>query len=152
MDRAWWHEYGDELQDFEGECWTTNSEAARIYGLNFIRGNVGAGLPKHGNSITLGGNSGYQAVALAVHFGAGRITLLGYDMRNEGPRTHWHGNHERLGNPIREKFRDWCAAFDVLKRDVGDRCRIVNASRLSDLHSFERMPLVDAIDEAVTTR
>lgn len=147
MDRHWWHEYAEELETFAGECWTTNTEAARVYGLNFIRGEVGNGLPKHRHDcIRLGGNSGYQAVGLAVHFGAARVVLLGYDMRNDGAQTHWHGNHKALGNPIPQKFRDWCAAFSELQRDIGDRCEIVNASRVTALQVFPRTTLVDAID------
>lgn len=153
MDRAWWNEYADELEDFAGECWTSNVEAARIYRLNHIRATVGNGVPRHGGSITLGTgpNSGYQAVGLAVHFGARRVILLGYDMRNDGKRTHWHGDHARLGNPIAEKFAGWCAGFEALKRDVGARCEIVNASRETALRTFPRVSLSDAIDDAVTS-
>lgn len=152
MDRPWWHEYGDELAGFAGECWTTNAEAARIYGLNFIRGQIGAGIPKaRRDSITLGGNSGYQALALAVHFGCSRITLLGYDMRNEGRRTHWHGNHANLGNPVDRKFQEWCQAFAELQRDASAHCKIQNATRVTDLWAFPKVSLSDAIDDAVTS-
>jgi hypothetical protein len=151
MDRAWWHEYAEELERFTGECWTTNPEAARIYRLNLIRGVIGAGIPRsRPNSITLGGNSGYQAVALAVHFGAARIVLLGYDMRNDGRRTHWHGNHARLGNPVDVKFQEWCGHFHTLARDVGDRCRIENATRVTALDVFPKVTLLTALGETAS--
>ncbi|HCZ48509.1 MAG TPA: hypothetical protein DCZ11_05850, partial [Gammaproteobacteria bacterium] len=46
--------------------------------------------------IHQGGNSGYQALNLAVLLGAERVILLGYDMHG----GHWHGRHGgRLNNP-----------------------------------------------------
>lgn len=140
MDRLWWNEYGREVKT-KAELWTTNREAARIYRLNFINGEIGGGLAKRPNAIRLGGNSGYQAVALAVHFGAAQIVLLGYDMQNQGRQSHWHGNHQRLGNPMAAKFPAWIAHFEALKREVGKACRIVNATRETALRTFKRSSL-----------
>ncbi|MGE3932362.1 MAG: hypothetical protein AB7F67_03880 [Rhodospirillaceae bacterium] len=47
-----------------------------------------------------GRNSGYQAIHLAVHAGARRILLAGYDMRPAPDgRANWHRNHETPANP-----------------------------------------------------
>jgi hypothetical protein len=145
MDRAWWNEYGAGLKA-EAELWTTNREASRIYKINHIEYEVGAGVAKGPNRITLGGNSGYQAVALAVHFGAARIVLLGYDMQL-GPekRKHWHGDHKRLGNPTSRKFPEWVEAFGKLGRDAAPTCTIVNASRQTALQCFERIDLANCL-------
>jgi len=46
------------------------------------------------NGLRTGHNGGFQAINLAVHFGARRILLLGYDMKaGDGGRTHWFGDH-----------------------------------------------------------
>lgn len=145
MDRAWWNEYADELAGFAGECWTTNREAARIYRLNVIPGEPGL-RPTRPTSIALGAspNSGFQAVGLALHFGAARVVLLGYDMANRGRLAHWHGNHARLGNPIPGKFKTWIAGFEAIA--VPDGVQIVNASRESALRRFPRMLIDEAVD------
>ncbi len=44
------------------------------------------------DGIKTGRNSGYQAINLAVHMGAKRILLLGYDMKS-GEKTHFFGDH-----------------------------------------------------------
>lgn len=140
MDRAWWNEYGATIKR-RAELWTTNREAARVYRLNFINGEIGGGLAKRKNAIRLGGNSGFQAVALAVHFGAAEIILLGFDMQNRGRDSHWHGNHARLGNPMPQKFAGWMGHFETLKQEVGKACRIVNATRETALRAFKRVDL-----------
>jgi len=145
MDRAFWNEYGEGLQNSHAELWTVSREAARVYGLNHIVGEPGGGIPKRPNAIAMGGNSGYQAVALAVHFGAARIVLLGYDMRNDGKRTHWHGNHVRLGNPIPTKFRDWLAHFELLKCQLPKGVTVINATPDSALRCFPMMSLREAL-------
>jgi len=93
----------------------------------------------------MGGNSGYQAVALAIHFGATRVVLLGYDMRNDGKRTHWHGNHVRLGNPIPSRFGDWLGHFELLNRQLPAGVSVINATPNSAIRCFPMMNLRDAL-------
>lgn len=145
MDRAWWNTYGARLErNSDSELWTTNREAARVYSLQHINGEPGDGVPKRHNAICLGGNSGYQAVALAIHFGAARIVLLGYDMRNAGKLKHWHGDHVGLGNPLPAKFAPWIASFRVLAAAVPG-VAIVNASRETALDCFPRVTIESAL-------
>lgn len=142
MDRAWWHEYGGGIAPGP-ELWTTSREAARVYRLNFIRGEAGGGISTSPNTIRLGGNSGFQALGLALHFGAARIVLLGYDLALTGGRSHWHGNHPRLGNPQRSRMGEWCARFAQLAAHA--RVPILNATRETALTCFPRMSLDAAL-------
>jgi hypothetical protein len=69
MDRVWWIEYGPEIEgDFE--LWTSSKPAADVFGLNFINSEPGGGISTRAGTIRQGGNSGFQAVSLALHFGA----------------------------------------------------------------------------------
>lgn len=144
MDRSWWHEYGSEV-DGDLELWTTSRAAASIYKLNHIHGEGGGGLPRNPSSIRLGGNSGFQALGLALHFGARRVTLLGYDMQIPATgRTHWHGDHGvKLGNPMQEKMLSWRRHFSELAGLV--RVPIVNATRETALKCFPRLDLAEAL-------
>lgn len=45
--------------------------------------------------IHQGGNSGFQALNLAVHWGAKKIELHGFDMRRVGNKQHWFGDHPK---------------------------------------------------------
>lgn len=142
MDRGWWNEYGLEIKS-PAELWTTNREAARVYNLNHINGEPGGGISRRPNCIKLGGNSGFQALGLALHFGAAKVVLLGYDLQLTHGRTHWHGDHLRLGNPLPIRMREWLLRFGELARET--RVPIINASRASALACFPRTWLADAL-------
>ena len=67
--------------------------------------------------LRTGGNSGYQAINLAVHLGAKRIVLLGYDMKPDDGKHHWFGSHPYdVPAPPYEKFLELFATLvDPLK-------------------------------------
>lgn len=148
MDRNWWHEYGNAVKEGP-ELWTTNREAARLWRLRWIQGEPGGGESTRANTIKMGGNSGFQALALALHFGASRVVLLGYDMQlGASGATHWHGDHKRLGNPLKDRMPKWCRDFAEIP--FSTRQRVVNASRVSALKCFKRAGLNDCLAEPET--
>jgi hypothetical protein len=92
--------------------------------------------------VRQGENSGFQAVGLAIAFGAARVVLLGYDMKPGKGRMHWHADHPRV-NPHRRKFGAWCAHFARLAEE--SPVPIVNATRDSALTCFPRMSIAEAL-------
>ncbi len=140
----WWHEYGSAVRG-DMELWTGNREAARIYSLNFVDSEPGAGLSTHPNRIRQGGNSGYQAVGLARLFGAARVILLGYDMQMTGQRTHWHGDHRNLGNPTQDRLKVWRKRFAEMAEQAD--IEILNATRVSALNCFRKVDLIESLAE-----
>ncbi len=90
-----------------------------------------------------GANSGLGAIALAAHWGASRIILLGYDCQHTGGRTHWHGDHPQgLGNAGVVKL--WPGQFAQLAGRLKG-VEIVNCSRETALRCFPREPLEVAL-------
>lgn len=93
-----------------------------------------------GGRIGSGGNSGFQALNIAVQAGATKIVLVGFDMHDRSG-AHWYGRNNWIGanNPDWTNFGRWRAAFHaaapVLKR-VG--VEVVNASPRSDLGCFPK--------------
>lgn len=138
MDRAWWNEYGAGIAPGP-ELWTSSREASRVYRINHINAETGGGISTRRDTIRLGGNSGFQAVGLALLFGAARVILLGFDMQNSGGRTHWHGDHQRLGNPRSARMKEWIARFEQLAHEA--RAPIINATRTTALGCFPRQDL-----------
>lgn len=58
---------------------------------------------------TGGGNSGFQALNLAVQFKPRHLFLTGFDYRG----LHWHEQHPSpLQNPNRRQFERWRGCFD----------------------------------------
>jgi hypothetical protein len=143
MDRAWWEQYGEHIAgDFE--LWTSSKHAADLFGLNWIRSEPGGGISKLPGTIRQGGNSGFQAVGLALHFGAARVILLGFDMQMTGGRTHWHGDHRgKLGNPVVHRMEVWLKRFAEMAAE--SRIPIVNATRETALTCFPRVELKAAL-------
>jgi hypothetical protein len=97
-------------------------------------------------TIGCGGNSGFQALNLAVQFGAAKIVLVGFDLRLD-MGVHWHGRHERgLNNPSPQNMPRWIRVFDgaaPLLAQMG--VRVINASMVSSLNGYEKMPLREAL-------
>lgn len=99
--------WADVLYACDQKWWLAHPETATFsgpkYGLERVRGrndvqilqNTGKdGLERNPAGLRTGQNSGYQAINLAVHLGARRIVLLGYDMRPDAKGNHrWHGWH-----------------------------------------------------------
>lgn len=144
-DYKWWDTWFDAVRKVcFSEFWTINERASKVFGINYIRSEAGGGLSGLKNTIRQGGNSGFQALSLALNFGASEVVLVGYDMQFTGNRTHWHGDHpQSLGNPVRRKFLDWIARFEQLQKECS--VPIVNCSRQTALTCFERADLSDVL-------
>lgn len=100
--------------------------------------------------IGSGGNSGFQALNLAIQFGATRILLIGFDAGAKlSTRVHWYGRNSGTGqsNPDELNFRRWRKAFEDASEDL-DRLGVVviNASDETALTCFARASVADALE------
>lgn len=84
-------------------------------------------------------NGGIQAVQVAVHAGAARILLLGFDMRG----GHWHEAHPN-GDTSDKQFLRWIDRARGLAKAPVD---IVNCTEGSALDCFRRESLDDVLSE-----
>ncbi len=118
-DRKWWpHHKG--VPTFHGLKFGIGSAPGKrnpFSGLPDVQvltntGYTGLELARHG--LKNGRNSGYAAINLAVHLGAQRIVLLGYNMSSAGGRVHFFGRHPApLSNPD-SLFPSFRRAFQAL--------------------------------------
>ena len=84
-------------------------------------------------------NSGAGAISAAIHAGAQKIILLGYDCQHSGGKSHWHGDHPiNLGNA--QRCEAWVEEFAKMKAE-NSGVQILNASRETALECFERVSL-----------
>ena len=95
-----------------------------------------------------GGNSGFQALNLAVQFGVRKILLVGYDMRVD-LGEHWHKRHPYpLSNPHpNDNLPRWRAAVDGavgVIREAG--VNVFNCSQVSLLRSYPKMGIEEALE------
>lgn len=144
-DLQWWDRYGLEAQSFAGEKWTRDEYAAQRYRLRRVQRREGAGLCRERGCVHPGGNSGFQAVNLAWHFGARRMVLLGFDMhrRNGG---HWHGEHDGMLSAPASHLPIWRREFSAMAFDLKhEGVQVINATPDTALECFQRMPLQEAL-------
>lgn len=100
-------------------------------------------------TVGAGGNSGFQALNLAVQFGARKIILAGFDMTDDSG-VHWYGRNTWSGanNPDYTNFRKWISAFESAAPQLAALgVRVVNTSPHSALTCFPKMSLQEAVDD-----
>src|SRR5262245_24820873 len=78
---AWWDFYWERgVARHAAQKWTTNADAARKYGLNWVAERNAPGLSTSPDIIHHGHGSGFSMLNIAYLMGAARIVLLGYDL------------------------------------------------------------------------
>jgi len=146
--------WADMLYAADPEWWRVNPEALDFAGLRASVSKVDSvlqlqntgveGFDPHPFAIRTGGNSGYQAVHIAIHAGAARVLLCGFDMHNRCG-LHWHGSHPRpLRNTDEHSYAKWASRFEALK---GIGPEIVNCTPGSAIECFPKMDLNEALHE-----
>lgn len=143
-DAKWWA-WHKGVPTFPGLKYAIQAGADRWPGVQLLRktGDTGLELSPHG--LRTGSNSGYQAIGLAVHLGAARILLLGYDMT--GGAAHFFGKHPDGSGP---PFKLCLERFATLVAPLRERgIDIVNCTRTTALRCFPCQPLEQALPALV---
>jgi len=101
-------------------------------------------VPLRAESIFAGNNSGFGAIQLAIWLGFRRIFLIGYDMRMQGVKTHWHEEYRGQNNSTSyrskklDSFKEQIREFAPLWFAAGIDISICTPSAL---RCFEYVPL-----------
>lgn len=147
-DQSWWpfYKFVPEFRGLKVAC-TPTIQAGVV--LTLKRTGT-SGIDWNRTGIRTANNSGGAAINLAVHLGAKRIVLLGYDMGATGS-GHFFGTHPSgLRNTATSEyslFRTMTATMAAPLKERG--IHVVNASRKSNLDCFERRTLREVLPEPV---
>lgn len=143
-DSKWWTKYAPASLDFAGRKVSLRDH--RFEAVSVLRISPDTVFDPRPTHIATGGNSGYQAIHLAVHFGAKRILLLGFDMKlGANKRKHWFGDHPGNLNAA-GNYKGWVRAFDRMAKVMNRRnVEVINCSRDTALTCFVRMPIQEAL-------
>lgn len=140
-DEDWW-DFNKGVPEFKGEKWTVSREASQKWDLNYVPGDSQIEWGTSLDLIAYGGNSGFQALNLAVLQGASRVILLGYDMQFTSGRKHWHTG--KVNRPMRgSNYADWLKRFDKAAPHIP--VPVFNASRNSAIKCFPKVTLTDIL-------
>jgi len=148
-DAAWW-KLRLGVKEFHGLKISQDREACKLY--PDVKRVI---VDRYSNVLQLeepgrvgaGGNSGFQALNLAVQFGANKIILVGYDMRVD-LGEHWHKRHPLpLSNPHpNDNIPRWRTSIDGaagLLRQLG--VNVYNCSSVSLLRSYPKVTIEEAL-------
>lgn len=105
------------------------------------------GLERHPGGLRNGKNSGYAAINLAVHFGAMRIVLLGYNMGRAHGKSHFFGSHPSgLIDTPEALYVTFRQSFETLLEPLREAgVEVINCTPDSSLSCFPTMDLRAAL-------
>jgi len=149
-DAAWWEAHAG-CTEFAGEKWSSHQaplnlkeDTAARFGLDLVSGNDSAGFSTNPHRIHYGGNSGFQAINLAILWGCGPILLVGFDQREVDGKKHFFGDHvgEALTNENPSRF---LSAYQLAAKKLPPGVSIINCTPASALKCFRQERLEDAL-------
>lgn len=149
-DLSWWKRYGPDLK-FKGLRLSTDKNACEpinnwgVQRVMLERPSDKLILTGY-NRVGWGGNSGFQALNLAVLFGCTKIILVGYDMTTHNG-LHWHGAHPPgMNNPSEANIIRWRKAVDAAADQIAPLgIQVINASKQSYLTRYPKMSFEKAL-------
>jgi len=145
-DARWWDVYWKAVSPLPGLKVTCESDAPfHLLPELLLLGNSGrTGFDPNPAFVRTGGNSGYQAIHVAVQAGARRVLLCGFDLRGEG---HWHGIHpDPLRNAGEGLFPRWIEWYETLFKDLSSMdVEVLNCTPNSALQLWPCVSLDEAL-------
>jgi len=145
-DPSWHQIYGKVEGDFDK--WHWNKAICDKYGYKYIEGRWGDGLSLDDSYIHYGHSSGYQALGLAIHYGATEVYLCGYDMNYSAEVRHYFSGLSAQGGEYPQELRKY-STFDGLIRCYETIARqeglpkIYNCTKDSSMKCFEYRDISD---------
>lgn len=137
--------YKDDINKFKGMK-VTNKPKPNRHDIINLQDTGRDGLEMRPTAIRHGNNSGYAAINLAVHLGANRIVLLGYDMKMLNKVTHWHDGYDIVQSP-NVYARSMLPYFDGLVNPLHELdIEVYNGNLDSAIKCFPRINLDVALN------
>lgn len=146
-DRAWW-QYRRGLPGFKGRK-VTYAGTHLDYEIERVQLDPRCDTLVFGEPgrIGCGGNSGFQAMNLALNWGATRLILVGFDM-NPDLTEHWYGRNKwpMANNPNEAAYKRWRQAMENAAQQLrARRIDVLNCSPLTSVKAFPVATLEDAL-------
>lgn len=110
------------------------------------------GISDRPDRVCWNGNSGAAAVSVAVQAGAKRIILLGFDMKRDEAKTHWHREYyppetkKGAPSPLTAPYHRWATGFENIARDAQKMgIEILNANPDSAIPHFKKVTVKELL-------
>lgn len=136
-----WRTHTADYAGFEGLRYALHEKSAPW--ATVLRNTGYLGIETDPSGLRTGKNSGFSCINLAVHLGAAKIVLLGYDLAIAGQKYHWFGNRSWEQENHFPHFRELYASMVEPLEALG--VQVINASRETELLAFPRCSLAEAL-------
>ena len=153
-DIGFFNRHKEALADWPGLRISCSAEADKYNWVKYLRHDRQHrnGISPNRSMVCWNNNSGAAAISVAVHTGAKRIILLGFDMKlDEKNKQHWHNLYGRgeitdarrlKSLPFDRHMRSFPAIAEDAKR-MG--VEIINASPESAITQFKKVSIKDLL-------
>ena len=144
-DTNFWLKYQNSLANFPNIKVSCHSGVAKIDWVKYVPHdkNHPKGISTKPNMVSWNENSGAAAISIAAHAGAKRIILLGFDMKLNGDRQHWHNIY---GKSNSKRFYAHMIGFKQIAIDARKLgIEIINASPDSAIQEFKKVSVKDIL-------
>lgn len=145
-DTDWWTEHVERWRNFAGRKVTVSDRAAKVLfpgEIEYVEAKPEFKWSTQAGAVATGGNSGFQALNLAVLEGATRVVLMGFDYGYDaaaGESKHWwddmHPRSSRYSN-----YREWNKRMEAAALLM--TVPVLNATRRTAINCFPRVAIED---------
>jgi hypothetical protein len=143
-DQIWWFENIQMVHTFPGTKTTLAEDVPAAWVDGYLKNTGLSGFDEDPSCCRTGASSGYQAMHIAIHAGARKIILVGFDMKAGPDGSHFFGEHRH--DPRHGAFKEMLAEFEGLEPVLKDRqVEVVNATPDSALTVFPMEELRTAL-------
>lgn len=157
-DAPWWVEHeglprfsGKKVRPEQIDACGVDTNKVPFDGFETVRITGVEGFDETPGHIRSGGNSGYAATHLAVHLGAEKIILVGFDMDDKYLQRHFFGDHPRnlQRSHAKQSMQGWRNCFDGLAKILRGRVKVYNASPNSALRAFPKCDIANEMNALI---
>jgi len=150
-DNSFFLEHRTNLQKFPGLKICSHDVVSRCNWVKYVpRNKRRLGISKDPTTVCWNNNSGTAAISIAANAGAKRIILLGFDMKIENNKQHWHNQYNLIERqakkPTIPPFHSHLQGFPQIAIDAKDRgIEIINCSPDSAITQFPKCNVKDIL-------
>lgn len=139
-----WHK--KDIENFSGLKYTIRPHSSYREDVLILRKGNRHGLETTSDRLAHGDNSGYAAINLAYHLGAKKIVLLGYDMGNNGTKSHYHEGYPVTATSQKTYNDRFIPGFSTIAGELKRKgIKVFNASPQSRLNAFPKITLQESL-------
>lgn len=142
-DHDWWPNNIERWESFSGRKCTVSDKASKQFNLEYFEAKPELDWSYEVGHLATGGNSGFQALNLAVLEGAERVILLGYDYgyQKDNNKHWWDKTHPRTSRY--SDYNSWIKRMEKAAPLIP--AQVINCTPTTSLTCFSKRDLRHAI-------